>query len=25
VSTVVQGYEDDMLDIPGREGIETPG
>jgi hypothetical protein len=22
VSTVVQGYEDDMLDIPGPEGIE---
>ena len=25
VTTVVQGYEDDMLDIPGPEGIETLG
>jgi hypothetical protein len=25
VSTVVQGYEDDMLDIPGPEGIEKLG
>jgi hypothetical protein len=25
VSTVGQGYEDDMLDIPGPEGIEKPG
>jgi hypothetical protein len=25
VMTVVQGYEDDMLDIPGPEGIETLG
>jgi hypothetical protein len=25
VTTVAQGYEDDMLDIPGPEGIETLG
>jgi hypothetical protein len=25
VSTVVQGYEDDMLDIPSPEGIEKLG
>jgi hypothetical protein len=25
VSTVIQGYEDDMLDIPGPEGIEKLG
>jgi hypothetical protein len=25
VTTIVQGSDDDMLDIPGSEGIETLG